>query len=129
VCLPSACWPGGLIVRAGADHWNGLLESRSAGLAGNPGTEPVKNWIGVLGLVFFHAVRSDANARFLLISAANTDPNRIGASLVESAGEVKEHDSHRASGLLHVRKSSMQGEDDGVVHPNAKLVGKLQPVH
>ena len=48
---------------------------------------------------------------------------------VEKTGEIKEHDPHSASGLLQVRQSSVQEEDDGVVHSDAGLICKLERVH
>ena len=44
----------------------------------------------------------------------------------ESTGAIKEHDPYGASRLLHVRQWSVQEEDDGVIHSNARLIGKLE---
>ena len=45
---------------------------------------------------------------------------------IESTGEIQKHDSHRAPRFLQVRESPMLEEDDSVVHPDARLVGKLE---
>ncbi|MCI4394951.1 hypothetical protein PGIGA_G00174770, partial [Pangasianodon gigas] len=44
---------------------------------------------------------------------------------VESTGKIKKHDSHSAPRLVQVREGPVQEEDDCIVHPNARLVCKL----
>ena len=56
-------------------------------------------------------------------------PQKCRLNGVESTGEIKEHDPHSASRLLQVRQLSFQKEDDGVVHIDASLIGKLEWVH
>lgn len=45
---------------------------------------------------------------------------------VSSTGEVKESDSHSAPVPLRMGQSLVKEEDDRVVHPSARLVGKLE---
>ena len=48
---------------------------------------------------------------------------------VKSTREIKEHDPHSAPRLLWVRQRSVQEEDDGIVHSNARLICTLEWVH
>ena len=47
------------------------------------------------------------------------------AGCMEWIGEIKDHDPHSDSRLFQVR--SVQGEDDAIVHADAKLIGKPDP--
>lgn len=48
---------------------------------------------------------------------------------IDSSGEIKEHDPHGAPQLLHLRESSMERGDDGVIHSHKWLIRKLYWVH
>ncbi|MCJ8747619.1 hypothetical protein PDJAM_G00155590, partial [Pangasius djambal] len=45
---------------------------------------------------------------------------------VESTRKIKKHDSHSAPRIVQVREGPVQEEDDCIVHPNARLVCKLE---
>lgn len=54
-------------------------------------------------------------------------PQKYGLYGVESTGEIIEHNSHSVPRLLQVRKGSVQKEHNSIIHPDAGLIGKLQP--
>ncbi|KAI3371773.1 hypothetical protein L3Q82_024329 [Scortum barcoo] len=56
-------------------------------------------------------------------------PQQPGLDGVECTGEIKEHDPHSASSLLQVSEGGVKEVDDGIIHPDVRLVGELQRVH
>ncbi|KAI3374072.1 hypothetical protein L3Q82_022644, partial [Scortum barcoo] len=63
------------------------------------------------------------------ILAAACPPQQPGLDGVECTGEIKEHDPHSASSLLQVSEGGVKEVDDGIIHPDVRLVGELQRVH
>ncbi|KAI3367054.1 hypothetical protein L3Q82_009687, partial [Scortum barcoo] len=63
------------------------------------------------------------------IDHCSLSPSSLGWMDVECTGEIKEHDPHSASSLLQVSEGGVKEVDDGIIHPDVRLVGELQRVH
>lgn len=53
-------------------------------------------------------------------------PQKCRLNGVGSTGKIKEHDPQSASSLFQVAQCSIQEENDGIIHYDAKFVGKLE---